>query len=141
MIAVAFAPVIDPGYYDFRPRSLTWLKSLGVIMSTVGFVICVRGVHFLRRTFTVSAQPKEGTRLVTDGPFRYTRNPMYLGGLLMCFGWSLSQGSGFGVICSTALFVILLMKIRMEEAYLETQFGNDYQTYKKRVKKLIPYVY
>lgn len=141
MIAIAASPAYDPGYYDFALLPPVSYKTAGFLMVLTGALVVFYGVFHLRKKFTISAEPQKETTLVTDGPFRYVRNPMYLGGLWMCFGWSVSMDSTPALICSTVLFFVLLMKIRMEEAYLAERFGNEYREYKKRVKKLLPLVY
>jgi protein-S-isoprenylcysteine O-methyltransferase Ste14 len=78
------------------------------------------------------------TALVTEGPYRRTRNPMYLGMAALYGGIAL----GFGLLWALALLpvVILLIDrvvIRREEAYLETKYGDAYRDYRNRVRRWI----
>lgn len=76
------------------------------------------------------------TTLVTDGPYRLTRNPMYLGMALLYLGLAL----GFGLMWGLALFPVVLLiidraVIKREEAYLEAKFDGAYNDYRARVRR------
>ena len=78
------------------------------------------------------------TALVTDGIYRITRNPMYLGMTLLYLGLAL----GLGLMWALALLpaVVLIIDravIRREEAYLERKFGTTYDTYRRSVRRWI----
>lgn len=65
---------------------------------------------------------------------------MYRGSVLFALGWSLAWNSIAALLATTLLLVILDIKARREERWLEAKLGG-YAGYKKRVKKLIPFVY
>ncbi len=77
-------------------------------------------------------------RLVTTGPYRYTRNPMYLGHLIFMLGLALTFASWAGAV----LFVFHLpwfdRRAQEDEAQLRTLFGSAYAAYAARVKRWIP---
>jgi protein-S-isoprenylcysteine O-methyltransferase Ste14 len=78
----------------------------------------------------------EVTALVTDGFFRYTRNPMYLGMASLLFGVALLLGTA-GALLSVPLFVWVIRRnfILAEERFLEETFGKAYLAYKRRVRR------
>ena len=74
--------------------------------------------------------------IVTGGPFRFTRNPLYFGGTAAYFG----MGLGFNLIWALILLVPMLFLlswgiVRREERYLEKKFGETYLAYKQRVPR------
>lgn len=76
--------------------------------------------------------------LVTDGPYRLTRNPMYLGMAFLYSGIALA----FGLLWAFALLPVVLIVvdravIRREEPYLEDRFGEDYKRYRSEVRRWI----
>jgi protein-S-isoprenylcysteine O-methyltransferase Ste14 len=76
------------------------------------------------------------TALVTDGPYRYSRNPMYLGFAVTYLGLALGLESGAAVILLIpALALMSWGVIGREERYLEAKFGEDYRAYRKRVRR------
>jgi protein-S-isoprenylcysteine O-methyltransferase Ste14 len=83
----------------------------------------------------MSAAPQ---RIVAQGPYRYTRNPMYLGHLIFMLGLALTFWSWFGL----ALFVLRAAwfqhRVLGDEARLAATFGADYEAYCARVKRWVP---
>jgi protein-S-isoprenylcysteine O-methyltransferase Ste14 len=91
-----------------------------------------------RRAGTSMVPTKPTTALVTSGPYRFTRNPMYLG---MAFLY-LAFAFAFGVIWALAFLpaVVLIVDrflIAREEAYLERKFGQAYRDYKAQVRRWV----
>jgi protein-S-isoprenylcysteine O-methyltransferase Ste14 len=74
--------------------------------------------------------------IVVNGPYRFSRNPIYVG--LVCFliGMPLVLGTLWGLVLSP-LFIVLMnsLVIQHEEAYLEKKFGDDYTSFKSRVRR------
>ncbi len=76
------------------------------------------------------------TTIVTEGPFRYTRNPLYLGLTLMYAGISLLSNALWAILLlPVALVVMVYGVIKHEESYLERKFGEQYLSYKARVRR------
>lgn len=74
--------------------------------------------------------------IVVDGPYRFTRNPMYLAMVIVCLAFAIIL-SELWVLVLTPVCAYLLwhVAIRHEEAYLETKFGQPYLDYKARVRR------
>ncbi len=76
------------------------------------------------------------SKLLTAGPYRFSRNPMYAGMALLYLGLSLQLGSGLAMILILpVILVINQYVIKGEEAYLTRTFGHEYQEYQKRVRR------
>ena len=106
----------------------------------MGLVIGLTAVVTLRR-FNLQPKLRDEAQLVTHGIFRWVRNPMYLG-LLLLFGppaftapYSYIQLGGIAL-----LTVVLALKIRSEERFLRAEF-SEYAAYAARTKRLIPFTY
>jgi protein-S-isoprenylcysteine O-methyltransferase Ste14 len=75
-------------------------------------------------------------RLTTDGPFRYSRNPAYLGLAMIYAGIAVLRNALWAILfLPLVLFVIQREVIGREERYLERTFGEEYRTYKARVRR------
>ena len=73
-------------------------------------------------------------RLVIQGLYRYTRNPMYVGVLSMIAGWAVLFGAGILVAYGAAWFIIFSLFVRFyEEPHLTRKFGDEYVAYRERV--------
>lgn len=79
-------------------------------------------------------------RLVTDGPYRITRNPMYLGHLIFLLGLALLLSGGAWLVFVAHLFWFD-QRVREDESRMQELFGSDYDAYRQRVKRWIPGIY
>src|SRR6266446_3144878 len=77
-------------------------------------------------------------RIVEAGPYRYVRNPMYLGHLIFMLGLALTFASWFALILFAARAVWFHRRVLGDEARLERLFGTEYAAYRARVKRWIP---
>ena len=77
-------------------------------------------------------------RIVAEGPYRYVRNPMYLGHLIFMLGLALTFWSWFGLILLALRAAWFQTRVLHDEARLQTIFGADYAAYRARVKRWIP---
>lgn len=113
---------------------------LGGLAAAVGVAIAVAA--FLRfrqaRTTANPLDPSEASCLVTDGVFRVSRNPMYLGLALLLIGWAVWLGSASPWLVPP-LFVIVLTVVQIipEEQALGQLFGEQYFSYQRSVARWI----
>ena len=92
----------------------------------------------LRRAGTPASPYKPVSRVVTGGPFRYTRNPGYLSMAMIYAGLAgLANAMWAILLLPVALLVIRRGVIEREERYLERKFGEEYLSYKARVRRWI----
>lgn len=131
---VTFAYIVVSGPIVARNPILLFLENLG-------FLLILWAIFSMRVSkFRVTPEPAEGSTLVTMGPYRFIRHPMYAGTLLLTFSLIADLPTFERIIAGITLLAILLAKIKYEETLLEEHF-TDYQTYKKRTFRLIPFVY
>ncbi len=138
MLFVTMAPFLEKESLDFSLWPLSFAKSLGFLLNVFGFALVISAVRTMRKNFEIRVQQRSSSNLVMNGPFAFVRNPTYLGGLMMSFGWSVSFSSLLGLTASILLTITLLIKIKMEESALLAQFGKEYEHYLKQVPRLFP---
>ena len=118
---------------------------LGETMRFPGLVVVILGaglaawaaIHF-RRAGTTIIPHQEPTALVSDGPFKFSRNPIYLADMLILFGWCLICGTIAGMILLGPLFIVLERRfILPEEARLSAHLGEPYNQYRSKVRRWI----
>ena len=113
---------------------------VGAVLAAVGAVTLFAARVALGRSFTVLPRPRADGALVTRGPFRVVRHPVYLGALLCLAGGSLFR-SWTGLALTGALAVLWAGKARVEVRYLDARF-QEYEAYRRRVRyRLLPLVY
>jgi protein-S-isoprenylcysteine O-methyltransferase Ste14 len=127
------------GLHYFWPISIPeWslLELAGRIVMVLGGVIMVWTQIVFRRHGTSTDHSRPTTALITEGPFRYSRNPIYvvLTGILT--GLAMAYSNVWGLILVIP-FVIALVRLTIlrEEAYLEKQFGGAYTHYRNSVRR------
>jgi protein-S-isoprenylcysteine O-methyltransferase Ste14 len=110
----------------------------GGILGATGTVIGLWGVFAFYRAGTSVHPGRPANALVTNGPFRYSRNPLYLALTIIYLGITLSAGSLWPLATLIPALAIVHWKIvRREEQYLEGRFGDDYRAYKAQVNRWI----
>ena len=122
--------------WDFGGGGLRVL--LGLALVALGLALSFWSIQQYRHAET-SPEPKhQATALVTGGPYAYSRNPIYLASALMQAGFGVAVDMPWIVIAVLpALIVMRNAVIEREEAYLENLFGEEYVSYKGRVRRWI----
>jgi protein-S-isoprenylcysteine O-methyltransferase Ste14 len=114
------------------------LRYVGLAMTFLGFLLGIAAFMEFRKARTTLDPHGSARQLVTSGIYRFTRNPIYLGFLLMVIGLPLNSGLYWGLVM--APFHVLTMNrliIQREEAYLERKFGKAYTGYTSRVRRWV----
>ena len=119
----------DPGYF----------AGLILALGGCGFAFWAR--HTLGRNWSGRVTIKEDHELVTAGPYRWVRHPIYTGGILIVAGSALALGKAGGLVSIAIMLAIFLHKIRLEEKVLEGHFRQRYADYRKQTKTLIPLIW
>jgi protein-S-isoprenylcysteine O-methyltransferase Ste14 len=89
----------------------------------------------------VKVQSERGQRVITTGPYRYVRHPLYSGSLLFVAGTSLLLGSWWGLLAALGLAALLAIRVGIEEKALRAGLAG-YDEYAERVRyRLIPFVW
>lgn len=109
-------------------------SGLGAIF--LGMAINIRAVVQLRKMYTSVQFDETPTQLVTDGPFQISRNPIYLGGVMVLIGIAIFLGSLITFFFPVILFLILdRIYIPHEESQMKELFGADYIEYQHAVRR------
>jgi len=118
-----------------------WIFYMGIFLMFSGVMVRQYAIAILGRFFSLSVQLAEDHRVVDKGPYRLVRHPSYTG-ILITFA-----GLGLAVQSLGALLVLLLFfgisfgyRMYVEERTLLSGLGQDYASYMKRTKRLIPFI-
>jgi protein-S-isoprenylcysteine O-methyltransferase Ste14 len=112
------------------------LRPVGIAVIVAGLVLCGVAARHLRRRHTTLRPDREPTRLVTDGPWAFGRNPIYLGLVVMLVGGWIVAGGLTALFAVAAFFVAVeRLHVRHEEEVLARRFGADYEAYRTRVRR------
>lgn len=136
-VAAAFAlgrlaPLSWPGTDDGPARFM------GIAIGVIGLVLIASAVLTLRNHETTVLPDKATTTLVTAGPYRFFRNPIYLGEVMAMFGLAeMTKNIWFVITGAVFAVAVTWLQILPEERHLEARFGDDYLDYKRRARRWI----
>jgi protein-S-isoprenylcysteine O-methyltransferase Ste14 len=118
-----------------------WVFYPGIVIMFGGIFLRQWSIAILGGFFSVLVSVQEGQTLVRKGPYRVIRHPSYTGTLLTLIGIGLAVQSWGALLILLLMFsIVYSYRIGVEEKTLATQFGNEYTTYMKKTKMLIPFV-
>lgn len=132
-IGLQFAWPLPDGFMIPPPFSY-WIGGIFILAIFVGL-----GRWAMRAFRENGEDPKPWTRvhgIVETGPYRFSRNPMYVTLTLMLLGFAVLLSNVWMLILTPVCAILLhYIAIRPEEAYLEARFGDAYRAYKRRVRR------
>jgi protein-S-isoprenylcysteine O-methyltransferase Ste14 len=131
LIYAIFLPMFSSFIYAiFLPLQLgtTWLYS-GLLIYLFGMVFIIVGV------LNFATSPKD--KVITTGLYRFSRNPVYMGMLLMQIGVGIACSSWLYLLLTVMLMILLNAILSSEERYCLYRYGDDYRKYKKRTSRWI----
>ena len=120
-------------------ETLWWF---GLLLYTGGVALRYWGIIHLKDQFTRDVSVKKGDRLVSSGPYRKLRHPLYTGLFFIIVGFCLGVGNLWtAILCGGLLAAALLHRIRIEESMLTQAHGEMYRSWCQTRYRLIPFVY
>lgn len=135
------APLPGTGWLQMRVIGGGWTRfSCAVAVMVVGLACAIWARHTLAGNWSGWVVVKEGHELVQSGPYRRIRHPIYTGMLLMILGTWLASGRMRGLIAFPIALTGIWTKSRVEERWMEAEFGERYSVYRARSWALIPFV-
>ncbi len=118
----------------FIPENLT--LPLGVALIIVAVFLVATAIRAFRKAGTNVDVRKPAIHIVANGPYRLTRNPIYLSMVILVLGITVWVNTLWMLaLLVPVLLIVQLGVIKREEAYLERKFGQDYLTYKAKVRR------
>jgi protein-S-isoprenylcysteine O-methyltransferase Ste14 len=126
------------GFWTLDGDQLRWF---GVLLFAAGGVLRVVPIFILGRRFSGQVAIQPAQTLVTTGIYGTIRHPSYLGLLINVLGWVLAFRSGVGVLLVALTLVPLRARIASEEKLLQTKLGAEYDSYRARTWRLVPFIY
>lgn len=145
--AILIQILLSLPYWFDRPFSLTQLISWPLLL--VSIVLAAQGFYMLRKIG--GSRPREGdsanlsfentARLVTEGPYRFIRHPLYSSLLFLAWGAFFKRPSLPGIAVTAIASIFLFLTAKAEEKENIAFFGPEYGSYMKKTKMFIPSVF
>lgn len=123
---------IGPGLGAANVRAL----AVGGSLALAGLALGVLSIREFRRAGTSVVPGEPSTTLLETGPYRFTRNPIYIGLVILYFGLAIVLTSAWMLVLLIPVLIILQRGVvEREEAYLKAKFGQVYRQYQARVPR------
>ena len=138
LIALAIAVVLDwaPPQFLAAPVGLNIQVLVGALLAVGSVWLALVAARTFEREGTNVIPTQPALKVVTSGPYRFTRNPMYLGMVLLLLGLSLVFSLEWGIILTPMLWLAYdRVVVAREEAYLTGKFGADYRALLDRTRR------
>jgi protein-S-isoprenylcysteine O-methyltransferase Ste14 len=135
-LGLAFLGKRVDSFFGIRVFHSIFATSLAWLLLGIGFLVRVWATFYFyeRRMKVISLAPQR--TLITSGPYRFSRNPLYLGGnVFIFFGAALLFGSPTALYMTAIHLPFIDLFIRREEKQLEKDFGEEWVRYKKQVRR------
>jgi protein-S-isoprenylcysteine O-methyltransferase Ste14 len=135
------AAAVAGGFVGGWPHDLEdTFDAIGVVLVVAGAALATWAARALGSSLTCFPKPRERGRLVETGPYRFSRHPIYSGGIYLFVGWGLlTSPVAFGL--ALALAVLWAFKARVEERFLSERYPG-YDDYRRRTAwRLLPGIY
>jgi protein-S-isoprenylcysteine O-methyltransferase Ste14 len=126
-------------YFQLWPSGF-WPFWSGAAVTVAGILFAVWAREHLGRNWSRSVTIKQGHELITTGPYAVVRHPIYTGILVGFLGMAISISQVRGFIVLVLIFLAFWSKLRMEEAWMRSQFGETYAAYARQTAALVPYL-
>ena len=118
---------------------LVAIAVLDVAIAAASVALCFWSVRHLGRQWALAARLVEGHQLVTGGPYRHVRNPIYTGMLGMLIATGLAVSRPLGLLLGVLVFVAgTVIRVRAEERLLRTAFGETWEAWARQTPALLP---
>jgi protein-S-isoprenylcysteine O-methyltransferase Ste14 len=118
-----------------------WTFWLGAGVMVAGLLFAVWAREYLGSNWSSAVTIKQGHELITTGPYAVVRHPIYTGMLAGLLGSAIALSEVRGFIAVVLIFLVLWLKLRMEEQWMHSQFGETYATYAHQTAALVPYLF
>jgi protein-S-isoprenylcysteine O-methyltransferase Ste14 len=145
LLLLAGCFLIFRGHLMSYPLSVRVIPHLEMLAWT-GAIVCIAGLGFciwarltLGRNWSGTVTLKQGHELIERGPYRLVRHPIYTGMLVMFLAIVIVAGHVAGIVGLILVFISFWIKLRDEEQVMLKQFPEQYASYQRRVKRIIPF--
>lgn len=131
------APIL---YRAILPQGLLSFFT-GATLTVAGLLFAIWAREQLGRNWSRSVTVKQDHELITSGPYAVVRHPIYTGILVGFFGSAVAQGQVRSLVAFLLVSAVLYAKLRLEEQWMRSHFGETYAVYAQRVAALVPFVF
>lgn len=117
-----------------------WTFFGGAAVTAAGLLFSIWARRHLGRNWSQSVTVKDDHELIVSGPYSVVRHPIYTGLLTGFLGTAIAVAELRGILALAIVLTALWIKLRLEERWMRTEFGEPYERYSHRVAALVPFI-
>ena len=126
-------------YRGLWPSNI-WSFGIGAAVTVGGLLFAIWARQHLGSNWSSAVTIKQDHELITTGPYAVVRHPIYTGILTGFLGTAIALTQVRGVVGFVLIFIVLWAKLRIEEDWMRSQFGETYANYVHQTAALVPYI-
>ena len=132
--------IINPNWMAWSSITLpVWVRWVGVVLGLAGCAILIWTHRILGENFFGGMKIRKDHRLITEGPYRWVRHPMYTAFILLGFAWFiLSENWFIAAFWLASAILVIVTRLNKEEDMLLSQFGEAYREYAQETGRVFP---
>lgn len=139
LVVTCLAFLIQPRWVDLTKIDLqSWMRWLGVPIALSGIALFGWMFRHLGLNVTSTSMPRAQATLVTTGPYRWIRHPMYSAALLLVIAATLLTSNLVVAVGGSIMFILMAARSRLEEERLVEKFGDAYRAYQRQTGRFVP---
>jgi protein-S-isoprenylcysteine O-methyltransferase Ste14 len=115
-----------------------WITALGVALTAVGLGFAAWARAYIGTNWSGAVTVKVGHQLITTGPYRWVRHPIYSGMILAMLGTALERQQVRGIVAVVLLYAGFKIKSKIEEHAMTNTFGAEYDDYSRTTGAIVP---
>lgn len=136
-----FAWLLNPAWMNWSRLPLPeWARWLGLVTGILADLLAYWVFSNLNNNVSPTVVAREQAQLVTNGPYKWVRHPLYTMGMIAYLGFALMAENWFIALMSVLVFIVLAIRTPKEEAKLIEKFGDEYREYMKHTGRYLPKV-
>ncbi|HZC59951.1 MAG TPA: isoprenylcysteine carboxylmethyltransferase family protein, partial [Chthoniobacterales bacterium] len=116
------------------------LVGIGIVLTIAGLGLAIWARVHLGKYWSGRVTIKVDHRIIESGPYGSVRHPIYSGLLLAVLGTVITIGTIQAFLGFALIFIAVIRKLTLEEKWLRSEFGEEYERYRRRVKALVPHL-
>ncbi|MFX1518023.1 MAG: isoprenylcysteine carboxylmethyltransferase family protein [Promethearchaeota archaeon] len=138
----AFIFILNPNFFDWSALPLPLLiKWVGLVLTILGMGVEFLTQIYLGRNYSTLLNIRDEHSLITTGPYRYIRHPMYTALITVGVGLSFLSANWYFALPFIITIIVIILRIKKEEEIMIDEFGDEYIQYMKRTKRFIPFLF
>jgi protein-S-isoprenylcysteine O-methyltransferase Ste14 len=137
VLLFVFVPTLYDKFLPISQLDTLTIKYVGLGLLAFALIWTIIAQGHMKNSWRIGIDTETKTELITTGLFGYSRNPIFFGMIVSLVGLFLTTPNAMTVLFLILGYVLIQIQIRLEEEFLTNQLGQNYLTYKQKVRRLI----